>query len=186
MALKKLPWEDMVEKSPLEGRVPMNEDGTSFYFHGIVTSEITPSRGAGCQLPPNERPGFMKSFLDDLTNYLLVSDLPFWVPQNGTEIKSPWKGKCLHSRDCPAKGAENGACRYICYFLDSTASHLIAGAESLCCQRCLESQQGKGKKDPQEGVKYTWAVHQHCQQCHPGVWLKSVYTISVINYPSNF
>lgn len=51
-----------------------------WWLWSTVTSEITPSsRGAGCQLPPNERPGLMKSFLDDLTNYLLVSDLPFWV-----------------------------------------------------------------------------------------------------------
>lgn len=46
----------------------------------MVTSGITPSsRRAGCQLPSNERSGFMKSFHDDLTNYVLVSDLLFWV-----------------------------------------------------------------------------------------------------------
>lgn len=50
------------------------------WLWSVVTSGITPpSKRAGCQLPSNERPGFMKSFLDDLTNYLLVSDLPFWV-----------------------------------------------------------------------------------------------------------
>lgn len=51
-----------------------------FWLWSVVTSGITPPlRRAGCQLPSNERSGLMKSFLDDLTNYLLVSDLPFWV-----------------------------------------------------------------------------------------------------------